>query len=58
MEVYNWQKKEWLHFTFTENAVAKELDAFSEKTGMVSGVVKAFAEELRLVKLSASNENF
>ena len=58
MEVYNWQKKEWPHFTFTENAVEKALYAFAEKTGMVSGVLKAFPEELRLVNLSASNENF
>lgn len=58
MEVYNWQKKEWPHFTFTENAVEKGLYAFAEKTGMVSGALKAFPEELRLETLVSIRRKF
>lgn len=51
MEIYNWQKKGWPHFTFTEDAVEKELFAFAEKTGMVGGMLKAMPEAVQMETL-------
>ena len=51
MEIYNWQKKGWPHFTFAENAVEKELYAFAEKTGMVGGMLKAMPEPVQMETL-------
>jgi Fic family protein len=47
MEVYNWQKKEWPHFIYTENAFENELYSFIEKSGMVSGVLKAIPDAIQ-----------
>jgi len=44
MELYNWQKKEWPHFSYEEKDVEIELYAFTEKSGMVSGILKALPE--------------
>jgi Fic family protein len=51
MEIYNWQKKGWPHFTFAEDAVEKELFAFAEKTGMVGGMLKAMPETIQMETL-------
>jgi Fic family protein len=45
MELYNWQKKEWPHFSYEEKEVESELYAFTEKSGMVSGILKALPED-------------
>lgn len=47
MELYNWQKKDWPHFTYDDMMVEGELFAFVEKSGMVSGIVKAIPEKLQ-----------
>jgi Fic family protein len=47
MEFYNWQKKDWPHFVYAENAFENELYSFIEKSGMVSGVLKALPDEIQ-----------
>lgn len=47
MEIYNWQKRDWPHFTYDDKLVEGELFAFVEKSGMVSGIVKAIPEKLQ-----------
>lgn len=47
MKIYNWQKKEWPHFNYEVNEVENELFAFTEKAGIVSGVLKAIPEEIQ-----------
>jgi Fic family protein len=44
---YNWQNKEWPHFIYTENAFENELYSFIEKSGMVSGVLKAIPDAIQ-----------
>jgi Fic family protein len=51
MEVYNWQKKGWPDFKFSEDPVEKELYAFAEKSGIVSGVLKAIPEAVQMETL-------
>lgn len=38
---YNWQHKKWPEFTYDLSNVEERLYAFSEKTGMVSGMLKS-----------------
>jgi len=47
MELYNWQKKDWPHFSFDDKLMEGELYAFIEKAGVVSGIVKAIPEKLQ-----------
>jgi Fic family protein len=47
MEFYNWQNKEWPHFIYSENAFENELYSFIEKSGMVSGVLKAIPDAIQ-----------
>jgi Fic family protein len=47
MEFYNWQKKDWPHFIYTENSFESELYSFIEKSGMMSGVLKALPDAVQ-----------
>ncbi len=47
MEFYNWQKKDWPRFIYTENAFENELYSFIEKSGMLSGVLKTLPDEVQ-----------
>ncbi len=47
MENFNWQKEDWPHFSYDETVVESELYAFTEKSGMVSGIIKAIPEEIQ-----------
>lgn len=51
MSIYNWQKKDWPNFTYTENEVEKELFAITEKSGIVSGMLKAIPEKVQMETL-------
>ena len=45
MEMYNWQQKDWPHFTYQSESVENELYAFTERSGIVTGMFKAISEE-------------
>ena len=47
METYNWQKKDWPHFTYDDKLAEGEIFAFIEKSSMVSGMVRAIPEKLQ-----------
>lgn len=51
MKIYNWQQKEWPHFTFAEKEIENEIFAFIEKSGIVSGVLKAIPEKIQMDNL-------
>ena len=46
--MYNWQQKNWPHFTYTLHDVEDDLFLFAEKTGHISGVLKALPEETQM----------
>lgn len=48
MNIYNWQKKDWPNFIYAENEVENELFAFIEKSGIVTGVLKAIPEKIKM----------
>lgn len=45
---YNWQQESWPEFTYNLAEIEKKLYLFSEKTGAVSGVLKALPEDAQL----------
>lgn len=45
---YNWQQKNWPEFTYDLSRVEEKLYLFSEKIGLVSGVLKALPEHTQL----------
>jgi Fic family protein len=48
MTRYNWQQKDWPDFSYSPEGVENELFAFAEKTGHISGLLKALPEESQL----------
>lgn len=42
--MYNWQQKDWPNFTYNLHALEDDLFLFAEKTGHISGVLKALPE--------------
>ena len=51
MNIYNWQKKDWPNFIYAENEVENELSAITEKSGIVSGMLKAIPEKMQMETL-------
>ena len=47
MAIYNWQQKDWPHFTFSLEGVEDDLLIFSEKVGRVSGILEGLPEETK-----------
>ena len=45
---YNWQQKDWPNFTYSLPAVEDDLFLFAEKTGHITGVLKALPEETQM----------
>jgi Fic family protein len=48
---YNWQQKDWPHFTFDPANVEDLLFAFAEETGHISGMLKAAPENVQIETL-------
>src|ERR1044072_6309041 len=48
MTHYNWQQKDWPDFTYHLDKVEDALFLFSEKTGYITGMLKALPEETRI----------
>ena len=46
--VYNWQRKEWPGFTYNITAIEEKLYKFSEKTGLVTGLLKALPSDTQM----------
>ncbi len=45
---YNWQMDDWPKFTFDQSIIEDKLYLFSEKTGLVSGIIKTLPENARI----------
>jgi Fic family protein len=45
---YNWQRTEWPNFTYNLSQVEEKLYTFSEKTGMVGGVLKSLPDDTQV----------
>src|SRR5450631_2008685 len=45
---YNWQQTDWPHFTYTLADVEDSLFLFAEKTGHITGMLKALPEDTQL----------
>ena len=45
---YNWQMDDWPKFTFDQSVIEDKLYLFSEKTGLVSGIIKTLPEDARI----------
>lgn len=45
---YNWQQKDWPHFTYQLQSVEDELLLFAQKTGRSSGILQTLPEDARL----------
>jgi len=45
---YNWEQKDWPHFTYKLTGAEDNLFSFAEKTGHITGIVKALPEETQL----------
>jgi Fic family protein len=48
LTMYNWQQKKWPNFEYNLSGIEDKLYAFSEKTGLVSGILKSLPEEMQL----------
>jgi len=48
MKVYNWQQNDWPNFKFDVGIVEQELFLFAEKTGHMTGILKALPDNLQL----------
>ena len=48
---YNWQQKDWPNFTYSLHAVEDDLFLFAEKTGHITGVLKALPEDAQMEAL-------
>ncbi|WP_242204218.1 Fic family protein [Aestuariivivens insulae] len=42
---YNWQQKDWTKFSYDINRLEERLYAFAEKSGLISGILKAMPKE-------------
>lgn len=51
MAYYNWQQKEWPHFTYDLREAEDDLFTLAEKTGKVTGIVGALPEATRMETL-------
>ena len=47
MERYNWQRKDWPHFTYDLKPVEDTLYDFAEKAGHITGIWKAIPENMQ-----------
>jgi Fic family protein len=45
---YNWQSEDWPDFTFNVGEVEEELYVFTEKTGLISGILKALPSDTQM----------
>jgi len=45
---YNWQKKEWPNFTYDLSEIEEKLYSFSEKTGLITGILKSLPEDTQM----------
>ena len=45
---YNWQQKEWPDFTYDLHEIEEKLYSFSEKTGLISGILKSLPENTQM----------
>jgi len=48
MKLYNWQQKNWPHFTYKLTAVGDELLLLAEKAGEVAGMIGALPPDARM----------
>jgi Fic family protein len=46
--MYNWQQKNWPNFTYNSSEIEEKLYLFSEKTGLISGVLKSLPENSQM----------
>jgi Fic family protein len=51
MATYNWQKKDWPHFTFSLQEVEEALFLLMEKVGKVTGILGALPEKIKIETL-------
>ena len=42
---YNWQQKDWTTFSYNITKLEEKLYAFAEKSGRISGILKAMSKE-------------
>ena len=45
---YNWQREEWPDFTFSAGEIEEKLYLFTEKTGLISGILKALPSNTKM----------
>ncbi|MDB5112469.1 MAG: cell filamentation protein Fic [Mucilaginibacter sp.] len=45
---YNWQREEWPDFTYNISEIEEKLYQFSEKTGLISGILKALPADTQM----------
>ena len=45
---YNWQRKEWPNFTYDLSGIEEKQYPFSEKTGLISGILKSLPEDTQM----------
>jgi len=43
--MYNWQQNDWPNFRYDVSKIEKQLYAFAEKSGRISGLLKALPKE-------------
>lgn len=48
MNYYNWQQPNWPNFTYSLHALEEKLLIFTEKAGLLSGIVKSLPDEAHL----------
>ncbi|HEV7621278.1 MAG TPA: DUF4172 domain-containing protein, partial [Flavisolibacter sp.] len=48
MAHYNWQQKDWPHFTYSLRQIEDELFLFAEKAGKVTGILQALPKEMQM----------
>lgn len=48
MNYYNWQQPNWPNFTYSLNALEEKLLIFTEKAGLLSGIVKSLPDDAHL----------
>src|ERR1019366_3350942 len=45
---YNWQQTEWPKFTYDLSGIEEKLYSFSEKTGLIGGILKSLPEDTQM----------
>jgi hypothetical protein len=55
---YNWQQKDWPHFTYTIDNVGDDLFLFAEKVGKVTGILNALPEDSPQVQILSICSHF